>query len=112
MSIILPGISPETSGTADRFGASLKPMPWKPAAASEVDRLKTVICCLRRELENKQGAVSRLETLVHERSERVDELSAKLEQSREQIRRLDQECEHLADMVRIMPQLEAMLSPK
>jgi hypothetical protein len=40
-------------------------------------------------------------------------LRGKLEQSREQIRRLDQECEHYADMIRIMPQLDAaLLSPK
>jgi predicted nuclease with TOPRIM domain len=62
-------------------------------------RLKTVYC-------------ERLEHLVQERSERIDELNSKLEQSRAQIRKLDAECEHLADMLRIMPQLEAMLPAK
>ena len=64
------------------------------------------------ELRTKQIYCQRLEFLLHQRSERIDELNGKLEQSREQIRRLDQECEHLADMIRIMPQLEAMLSTK
>ena len=49
-----------------------------------------------------------LEYLVQQRSERIDELTGKLEQSREQIRRLDEECEHLADMVRLMPQLAGL----
>jgi hypothetical protein len=51
--------------------------------------------------------------LLHQRSETIDALHGQLEQSREQIRRLDLECEHLADMIRIMPQLDpAMLAPK
>jgi hypothetical protein len=29
--------------------------------------LRTTICCLGREIENKQGAVGRLELLLHER---------------------------------------------
>jgi hypothetical protein len=64
------------------------------------------------ELRTKTVYAQRLEFLVRARNERVDELSAKLEQSRAHIKKLDQECEHLADMIRIMPQLEAMLSPK
>jgi hypothetical protein len=34
----------------------------------ECDTLKTTICRLRRELENKQGAVGRLEVLMRERT--------------------------------------------
>jgi hypothetical protein len=78
-------------------------MPWKPAAASEVDRLKTVICCLRRELENKEGAVGRLELLLHERLTKIDELTSRLEQSREQIRRLDLQNEILIEMIAAPP---------
>ena len=78
-------------------------MPWKPAAASEVDRLKTVICCLRRELENKQGAVGRLELLLHERLTKIDELNSRLEQSRAQIRRLGLENEILTAMIAAPP---------
>jgi hypothetical protein len=39
-------------------------MPWKPAVASqlerEVDKLKTTIVCLRRELTNKAGYAAKL----------------------------------------------------
>jgi chromosome segregation ATPase len=78
----------------------------------EVDALQMTLVRVREQLRNKESYASGLEVLVHERSERVDELSAKLEQSRAQIRHLDQECEHLADMIRIMPQLDAMISLK
>jgi regulator of replication initiation timing len=78
-------------------------MPWKQRALSnlerENDRLRTTICCLRREIENKQGAVSRLELLLHERLTKIDELNAKLDQSREQVRRLGLENELLAAMI-------------
>jgi hypothetical protein len=78
----------------------------------EVEALAIKLLKANAELRMKTIYASRLEVLVQERCERVDELSAKLEQSRAHIKKLDQECEHLADMVRIMPQLEAMLSPK
>jgi septal ring factor EnvC (AmiA/AmiB activator) len=88
----------------------------------EVDGLRTQICCLRRELENKDRYTGKLKYLVHERSERVDELNAKLQQSREQVRRLDQENDHLVEIIRsewriaqecFAPPLDAaMLAPK
>jgi SMC interacting uncharacterized protein involved in chromosome segregation len=78
-------------------------MPWKPPAASnlqrENDALKTTICCLRRELENKQGAVQRLEVLLCERLTRIDQLVAQVDQLRHQNKKLDAEAEHLAAMV-------------
>jgi hypothetical protein len=78
----------------------------------ELDGLRTMICRLRRELETKQGVVGRLETLVHERDERVDELSAWLEQSRQQVRRLDLQNEILIEMIAAPPLDAAMLAPK
>ena len=75
--------------------------------------MRTTICCLRRELENRDGAVFRLELLLRERLTRIDALSNKLAQVREQNRRLDQENEHLAEMIKFEPQLDAvMLTPK
>ena len=83
-------------------------MPWKSRrldpTEKENEQLRMELIQLRRELENKQGAVGRLELALHQRLETIDQLNARLEQSREQIRRLDQECEHLADMIRIMPE--------
>jgi hypothetical protein len=87
-------------------------MPWKPTATSQLqrenDKLKTTIVCLRRELENRDGAVGRLELLLHERLTKIDALNAKLEQERLRKRQLDAECEHLRDMIRLMPQLAGL----
>jgi hypothetical protein len=41
----------------------------------ENDALKTAIVCLRRELENKQGAVGRLKLLLRERLAWIDALN-------------------------------------
>jgi len=69
----------------------------------ENDRLLTSIVVPRRELENRQGAVGRLKVLMRERSQRIDELNGRIEQLREQNRRLDAENEHLVEMVRLPP---------
>ena len=55
---------------------------WK----KENDALKTTICGLRRELENKQGAVGRLEVLLRERLTKIDQLNATIDRLREQNR--------------------------
>jgi chromosome segregation ATPase len=65
----------------------------------ENDGLRTEIVRLRRELSNKQDCIGRLEVLLHERMERIDELTAQVDQLRHQIKKLDQEAEHLAAMV-------------
>jgi regulator of replication initiation timing len=59
-----------------------------------------------RELENKQGAVERLELLLQERLTKIDELHGTIDRLREQNRRLDAEAEHLAEMV-AAPQVNA-----
>jgi hypothetical protein len=69
----------------------------------ENDGRKTTICCLRRELANKQGHVQRLEYLLCSRIRRTDELFGKLEQAYTINRRLEQECEHLATLVAASP---------
>ena len=80
-----------------------KPTPTELQLKRENDGLKTTIVCLRREIENRQGAVGRLEFLMRQRSERIDELNGKLEQARAQNRRLDEENERLVEMVRLPP---------
>ena len=83
-------------------------MPWSPRRSAldklklqrEVDGLKTTICCLRRELENREGVVGRLETLLRERLTRIDQLVAQVDQLRHQNKKLATEAEHLAEMVR------------
>lgn len=71
----------------------------------ENDGLRTIIVCLKRELENRQGAVGRLELLLRERIERIDELNGRIEQLRNQNRRLDEENEHLVEMMRLPREL-------
>src|SRR5215471_7211533 len=61
----------------------------------ENDGLRTEILQLRHELTNKQGYTERLEVLLRERLERIDDLNGKLEQAREQNKRLEAEAEHL-----------------
>ena len=90
-------------------------MPWKPAALSNLERqnhaLQTALLELRRELATKQQYAGRLEYLLHERLERIDELNAKLDQSRQQVRRLGLENEVLGAMI-AAPQLNAdILTP-
>ena len=83
-------------------------MPWPPRGSSidklklkrEVDGLKTTICCLKRELENKQGAVGRLELLLHERLDKIDQLNATIDRLRDQNRRLDEEAERLVEIIK------------
>ena len=92
-------------------------MPWKPAAPTDLqtqnDAVWTQICCLRRELEDREGAVGRLELLLHERLTKIDALTAQVDQLRHRNKQLDEEAERLAAIIRIMPQLDpAMLAPK
>jgi hypothetical protein len=92
-------------------------MPWQPKLFADlqrqVDTLQFKLMRLNCELFNKTQYAGRLEYLVRKRSERIDELNAKLEQARAQNHKLETECEHLTDMIRIMPQLDpAMLAPK
>jgi hypothetical protein len=60
-----------------------------------------------------EGAVGRLELLLHERLTKIDALTAQVDQLRHRNKQLDEEAERLAAIIRIMPQLDpAMLAPK
>ena len=78
-------------------------MPWKRHRPSELERtnnqLRIELIQLRHELQTKQTALGGLELALRERCEHIDTLNARLEQSREQVRRLDQECEHYFRML-------------
>ena len=67
-------------------------MPWKPAALSDLERenhaLQMAVLKLRRELTNKQQYAGRLEVLLHERMERIDELNATIDRLRQQNQQL------------------------
>ena len=88
-----------SSSTEIELQRKCETLAIKLLRANSALRLKTVYC-------------ERLEYLLLERNTRIDELTGKLEQARTANQRLEQECEHLADMVRPLPQLEAMLPAK
>jgi hypothetical protein len=81
-------------------------MPWKSRRLNptekENEQLRLVIIQLRHELENKQGAVGRLELALHQRLETIDDLRGKLDQLRAVNARLDAEAERLWEMVRLL----------
>jgi hypothetical protein len=81
-----------------------KPSPHELQLKRENDGLRTTIVCLKRQTEDKQDAVSRLETLVRERLTRIDQLTAQVDQLRAQNQRLDVENQLLAGMVRLRPE--------
>ena len=69
----------------------------------EIGGLRTEIVKLRHELASRQQYAERLEVLLRERLERIDDLNGKLEQAREQNKRLKAEAEHLAQLVAAPP---------
>ena len=64
-----------------------------------IGQLRTDNIRLRHQLRTKQTALGGLELALHQRMERIDELIATIDKLREQNKRLDQEAEHLAQMV-------------
>jgi cell division protein FtsB len=89
-------------------GTSRNPVHWKlrkanKKVARECETLKTQIALLNTELKHKQDFVGRLEFLIHQRNEMIDALHGRIDQLREQNKRLDVENEHLCEMVRLSP---------
>jgi hypothetical protein len=78
----------------------------------ECEMLQLKLLKANSELRTKTVYAQRLEYLVHERDERVDELNALLDQSRQQVRRLDLQNEILIEMIASPPLDAAMLVPK
>jgi hypothetical protein len=97
----------------DRFSYRWRSRPDAAALEHSVDQLRTTVIQLRRDLTDKEGYAAKLELVVRQRSRTIDTLRSKLEQVREQNRRLNAEADRLAEMVRFAPQLDAaMLAPK
>jgi len=91
------------------------PMHWthRPKAAvvklrRENHELAIRLLRVREQLQTSERQRIGLEVVLHERLERIDELNAKLVQSRQQIKRLDEENERLAEMVRFAPQVDSL----
>ena len=94
-------------------------LPRRRSSAHELElerKVETLSIKLLRanaELRMKTIYASRLEMLVAKRSEMIDQLHHRIDQLRDQNKKLEIEAEHYADMVRLLPQLDpAMLVPK
>jgi len=89
-------------------------MSWKPAAVSDLQKqVETLSIRLLRansELQLKQIYCERLEYLLHQRCEMIDELAAKLGQSRLQVQHLSLQNEILLAMIAAPPVEAAMLA--
>jgi CII-binding regulator of phage lambda lysogenization HflD len=79
-------------------------MPWKPkpvtALQRQLDATQFKLLRANAELEHKTLCISRLELLLHERCAMVDALHNRIQQLRDQNKRLGAEAEQLAEMVR------------
>ena len=95
-------------------------MPWPPRRPSshelqlqrECEVLQLKLLRVNSALRLKTVYAERLEYLLHERSERIDELNGKLEQSRQQVQQLGLENQLLIEMIAAPPVDAAMLAPK
>jgi septal ring factor EnvC (AmiA/AmiB activator) len=76
----------------------------------ENDRLAVALLRMREELQKSERYTDGLKIVLHERLERIDELNGKIDQLRAQNKRLDRENEHLAEMIRFAPQLDATIN--
>jgi hypothetical protein len=90
-------------------------MPWKPrrlsADARKLERknneLVVQLARMREQLEIAQRHRTGLEALLDVRGEKIDKLNAQVDQLQAQNRRLDEEANHLAERIRLAPQLNA-----
>ena len=83
----------------DRFKYRWRSRPDAAKLEQAIDRLQTENIQLRDQLRAKQTALGGLELALQARHQTIDALNARLEQSRAQCRRLDQECENYFRML-------------
>jgi hypothetical protein len=80
-------------------------MPWQSRRLSptekENEQLRMTIIVLRHELTTKEGYAAKLERVLQHRLETIDAMRGRIEQLRDQNRRLDAEAERYAEMVRL-----------
>jgi cell division septum initiation protein DivIVA len=65
-----------------------------------VSQLRMTIIVLRQELASKQGYASKLELVLQQRHQTIDTLRSRIHQLQQCNRQLDEEADHLAEMVR------------
>ena len=95
-------------------------MPWnrRRARLNEIQlqrtngTLSTQLLQLREQLRNKERYASGLEILLRQRNERIDQLTAQVDQLREHSRHTDEEAQHMAMFVGMMLDLNDAVAAK
>jgi septal ring factor EnvC (AmiA/AmiB activator) len=80
-------------------------MPWRPRPdvikmKRECDRLAFQLLRLREQLQTSERYRTGMEVVMNARLERISKLTATVDLLRAQNKKLDAECEHLAEIVR------------
>ena len=95
-------------------------MPWnrRRARLNEIQlqrtngTLSTQLLQLREQLRNKESYAAGLEILLRQRNERIDQLTAQVDQFREHSRHADEKAEHMAMLVGLMLDLNNAVAAK
>jgi len=95
-------------------------MPWnrRRARLNEIQlqrtngTLSTQLLQLREQLRNKESYAGGLEILLRQRNERIDQLTAQVDQLREHSRHADEKAEHIAMFVGLMLDLNDAVAAK
>jgi hypothetical protein len=93
-------------------------MPWGPRInplklKKENDRLAFQLIRAREDLQIAERHRVGLEVMLSVSEERIDALTTQVDRLRQQNKKLGAECEHLAEMIRSAPPVDAaMLVPK
>jgi TolA-binding protein len=95
-------------------------MPWNGRCArlNEIQlqrtngTLSTQLLQLREQLRNKESYAARLEILLRQRNERIDQLTAQVDQLKEHSRHTAEEARHMAMFVGMMLDLNDAVAAK
>jgi hypothetical protein len=95
-------------------------MPWnrRRARLNEIDlqrtngALSTQLLQLREQLHNKERYASGLELLLRQRNERIDQLTAQVDQLRQHSRHADEGAEYMAAFVGLILDLDDTVAAK
>src|SRR6516165_5131869 len=112
--------SPEIALGNHKNSARMAAMPWnrRRARLNEIQlqrtngALSTQLVQVREQLKNKECYAAGLEILLRQRNERIDQLTAQVDQLREHSRHADEKAEHMAMFVGLMLDLNDAVAAK
>jgi hypothetical protein len=76
------------------------------------NELTSIICSLRAAIQIRDGKIEALRLLVHERNERIDQLTAQVDQLRQHSRHADEGAEYMAMFVGLILDLDDAVAAK